>query len=332
MKQKVSIIVPIYNSELYLNKCIESLLNQTYSNIEIVLINDGSTDNSENICNEYRKNDNRIEYYYKKNEGVAIARNYGIKKASGEYIMFVDSDDYISLDYIKSMLDAAVKNQSDLVTSDYTEVTNGIELRKSAFTEKEGTIVDLNKEEYMSLYLKSAHFNSSCRKLISKDLIKKNKLQFISKLTYGEDMLFSFELYINSSKPIYVINYGYYYLMNDNSAMHRSDLSSFEKHYSNNIYIVKYIKDKYSLSEEHINCLEYKTYVTFNKISRRVCNSNFNFSTKREFINKQLKEYKVLLNNKNIYNYCNWKQKISLFLLKNRLVGLFIFIKLLFKA
>ena len=93
MKKGISIIVPIYNSEKYLNKCIDSLINQTEKNIEIILVNDGSTDNSEEIIKEYK--DKRIKYYKNKNQGIGKTRNFGIEQATGSYIMFVDSDDYI---------------------------------------------------------------------------------------------------------------------------------------------------------------------------------------------------------------------------------------------
>lgn len=99
---KFSIIVPVYNVERYLSRCIESLINQTYSNIEILLIDDGSSDQSPEICDEYSKKYGNIVVYHKKNGGLSDARNYGLERASGEYILFVDSDDYINKDSCQS--------------------------------------------------------------------------------------------------------------------------------------------------------------------------------------------------------------------------------------
>lgn len=112
---KVSVIIPIYKTEEYLKECIDSVINQTYKNIEIILINDGSPDNSEQICLEYCEKYSNIKYYHQKNQGVSIARNVGISKAEGEYVFFLDSDDYIDKNFIKSSVDIAIAKDSDIV-------------------------------------------------------------------------------------------------------------------------------------------------------------------------------------------------------------------------
>ena len=105
MNDKISIIIPIYNTEKYLERCIDSVIQQTYRNIEVILVNDGSTDKSSRICNEYVHRDRRIILIEQKNQGAAAARNTGLKHATGDYIGWVDSDDYIEEDMFKSMLD-----------------------------------------------------------------------------------------------------------------------------------------------------------------------------------------------------------------------------------
>ena len=111
---EVSVIIPVYNAEKYLEKCIESVVNQTLKDIEIILINDGSTDGSEEICKKYLS-DERVIYYSKENEGLAAARQDGIERASGEYIGFVDSDDWVEPDMYEKMYAAAKSNNSDVV-------------------------------------------------------------------------------------------------------------------------------------------------------------------------------------------------------------------------
>lgn len=112
MRPLVSVIVPIYNSEKFLAETIESILNQSYRNLEIILINDGNTDNSKQICKEYSTKDKRIVYIEKENGEVVTARNYGITKATGEYILPVDSDDIIKNTYIEKAVDVMVKNEN----------------------------------------------------------------------------------------------------------------------------------------------------------------------------------------------------------------------------
>ena len=105
----ISVIVPVYNVEKYLDECVNSILDQTYSNIEILLIDDGSTDNSPNICDFYEKQDNRVRVIHQQNGGLSLARNIGIEKSQGDFIVFVDSDDYISTDMLEVMINEMKK-------------------------------------------------------------------------------------------------------------------------------------------------------------------------------------------------------------------------------
>ena len=127
-KNLVSIIIPIYNSEKYLNRCLSSITEQTYSNIEIVLIDDGSTDDSRSICLDWKSKDDRILVFSKENGGQGSARNYGIKVASGEYIVFVDSDDYIHPQMIEVLIHAVINHAVDIVQCSYQEVAEGIDV------------------------------------------------------------------------------------------------------------------------------------------------------------------------------------------------------------
>ncbi len=114
----ISVIVPIYNVEKYLFRCVESLINQTYKNLEIILVDDGSPDNCPRLCDEYLKKDNRIKVVHKKNGGLSDARNAGMEIAKGDYISFVDSDDYVSLDFIEELYNTMISENSDIVECD----------------------------------------------------------------------------------------------------------------------------------------------------------------------------------------------------------------------
>ena len=120
----ISIIIPVYNVSKYLDKCLQSVVSQTYSNIQIILVNDGSTDNSGEICERWKKKDNRIEVIHKKNGGLSNARNVGIEKAQGKYLMFVDSDDIISIDLCEMLHSYLLGNSADLAICDTYHIFN----------------------------------------------------------------------------------------------------------------------------------------------------------------------------------------------------------------
>ena len=119
MTEKVSVIVPVYNVEKYLRQCLDSILQQTYQNLEILIINDGSTDGSDAICREYLEKDERISYFAKENTGISDTRNVGIRQATGEYVTFVDSDDWIEKTYIEELYDKLITYHADIVATNY---------------------------------------------------------------------------------------------------------------------------------------------------------------------------------------------------------------------
>ena len=127
-KSLVSILIPVYNASLYLKQCLDSILHQTYTNLQIVIIDDGSTDNSYAICHEYAGQDARIELYTQENKGVAVTRNNLIEKAKGDYILFVDSDDWIELNMVEFLIDQILATNADIVTC--AMVTNTAEQQR----------------------------------------------------------------------------------------------------------------------------------------------------------------------------------------------------------
>ena len=139
MEQKVSIVVPVYNVEKYLKRCVNSLIGQSYSNLEILLVDDGSKDSSLSICKEYELKDSRIRVFHKENEGLGLTRNYGIERATGEYITFVDSDDYLTSDAITAMLDRAIATNADVViaTHYYKNEVQGVAIPERLYSGNE---------------------------------------------------------------------------------------------------------------------------------------------------------------------------------------------------
>ena len=207
-KTIISIIVPVYNVEKYLSKCIDSLINQTIKNIEIILVNDGSTDNSLDIMKKYEKKHNNIVCIDKENGGQASARNKALTEAKGKYVTFVDSDDWIAPDMCEKLLNKAQEDQSDLVFASYYKVESGNEIP--------GEIYGMDEEDILKKYLLTQ--SGPCHKLIKKSLIIDNKLYFPEIKAYEDISIVPvWGLYAN--KVSCVNENLYYYLIREGSTM-----------------------------------------------------------------------------------------------------------------
>ena len=199
---KVSVIVPVYKAEAYLHKCVDSLLAQTMTDFEVLLINDGSPDRSGAICDEYAVKDSRIRVFHKENGGVSSARNLGLDNARGEWIAFVDSDDWVEMDYLSQLTyDLGV----DFVSGGM-QVTNGTCYRaENMFYSKE----EINK--FLQKHYSSIFVVSPCNKLFKNEIIKQNDLRYDLKIYWAEDRIFVryYLLYCSSIKTISSIAYNY---------------------------------------------------------------------------------------------------------------------------
>lgn len=225
-KPLISVIIPVYNGENSIEKCIESVLNQEYSNIEIIIINDGSTDNTNKIISKY--NDRRIKIINQNNSGVSTSRNNGLEIANGDYITFIDSDDFVDKKFLKSALKRAVDNDLDIVIGGVQKVFNN--KRKNYIIDNydlkiynESDLCELEKKiigyncNYMEL--NNVFFSGPVCKLFKKECIKNNR--FVSSIKNGEDTLFNLDV-IRLCKKIGIINeIWYYYIINSQSATQR---------------------------------------------------------------------------------------------------------------
>ena len=213
----ISIIVPIYNTEHYLHHCIDSILEQTYTNFELLLIDDGSTDKSGMICDEYAEKDKRIRVFHKKNGGLSSARNLGIKNIRGSYAIFVDSDDYwLEFNSLSTLLNVANKNQCDIVRGEYHYVD---ETERYLFND-----IDESKEKYAGLVLKSGDFIEKiiCGKwMVCMSLFKSDVLQYFNESQkFQEDIEYNVRIFAKSLKCVYVPFVFYAYRLRSNSLVH----------------------------------------------------------------------------------------------------------------
>lgn len=206
MKKLVSVVIPVYNVEEYLDECLASVVHQSYTCLDIIVIDDGSTDKSGEICDKYAQQDNRIRVCHKKNEGVSAARNMGIDMALGEYLIFVDSDDMIHENMIEIYMEY-ISNQYNLVcdiTSDYSVWTNLPEKLKN----KKMEIVA--QKEFMSYFCRD-YVNAPFNKIYNLKIIKNNSIYFPVDKNLGEDLYFNLEYYSQSTKDYQIIPYPLYF-------------------------------------------------------------------------------------------------------------------------
>ena len=287
---KVSVIVPIYNVEKYLEKCINSLLSQTLEDIQIILVNDGSKDNSGNIAKEYEKNNkDRVIYVEKENGGLSDARNYGLKYATGNFIAFLDSDDYIEKNAYEEMYNKAIEEDADYVECDFIwEFPNKTRVDKQ-YTYK-------NKKEMLS-FVRVVAWN----KLIKRQLIIDNNLEFPKGLRY-EDVEFTYKLIPFINKFTYVDKPFIHYVQREGS------IANVQNERTAEIFtvldnVIEFYK-KNNIYEEYRNELEYNyaRYLLCSSL-KRMC--KIKDKTIRE---KLLTDSWERLNS----NFPNWKENVIL--------------------
>lgn len=298
---KVSIIVPVYNVEKYLNRCIDSIIKQTFENIEIILVDDGSTDNSGKICDEYALKDYRIKVIHKTNGGLSEARNYGLDIATGDYLLFVDSDDYIDVNLIKN-LEQYMDKQLDVIKFKIIRVDEyGKEIKKV-----DGPIFEKisGEKAFKKLVFKDELLECACIYLFKRELIVNSNFKFAVGVEHEDFGLIPL-IIISAKSMASVNNYGYCYVQSNNSITRNSNYSRTLKkfndslmHYDNMINFIK----NHNISKETEQ--DIKTYYTnsiilklvelnkqdrtiyINKIKSRRMIKNIQVHNLRQFIKK----------------------------------------------
>ncbi|MGP6146560.1 glycosyltransferase family 2 protein [Jeotgalibaca sp. A122] len=211
---KISIVVPIFNEQTLLQRCVESIVNQTYRNLEIILVDDGSTDNSLSIAREYLS-DSRVSVFHKPNGGLSSTRNYGIERVTGDFIGFVDSDDWIELDIIEHCVKIIEKYQSDIV--DFRSIFKNTDTEETPVPEEYTyEVIEKDKLKYDYLYKGQTQKMpfSVCRKLYKRDLF--DAIRFIEGMK-NEDIVINFELMAVGNKLVHTNKIGYNYFQSEGS-------------------------------------------------------------------------------------------------------------------
>ena len=224
MESLISVIIPVYNTESYIGVCLESLVKQTYTNFEVLMIDDGSTDNSGRICQEYTESDSRFHYYRKENGGVSSARNLGIEYSRGDYLTFVDSDDWVEEDFLEVLYSALISESASVSISTYKRFSmedntwyvhsfqRGYEKRVFNYLELINELIDLDSFDH------SYRFVSG--KLVRRDIL--GDIRFNTLTILGEDMEFWFKIYLISPKSVYINRDSYVYRIAEGPTRHFS--------------------------------------------------------------------------------------------------------------
>ncbi len=251
MKQPlISVIIPVHNVENYLARCVDSVLAQTHPHLEILLIDDGSTDASGTLCDKYARQDKRIRVFHKPQGGVGSARNTGLEAATGEYIGFVDGDDYIAPTLYEQLLLALTQSQADISVCSVINVHPG-EVKKQARTIYHAGHVYTHFNEWIHDFCRCGIYHVSYNKLFKKQVI--GKTRFNTKLVRAEDVDFVFHVTQTDRTIVLIAPPLYYYIQRANSAMRQIKISYFESEYQTWKYIFDTLKKR---KEDFSVCLK----------------------------------------------------------------------------
>lgn len=341
---KVSIIVPVYNSERYLCECVESLLSQDYQNIEILLVNDGSSDSSGDIIDEFAKKDQRIKPIHIKNSGVSTARNNGLEKATGEWITFVDSDDWAENNMISFALTNAIKSEADILIWSYYKNYTDKELPLSLLPGGNQVITE-NKDMFhlKAIYLlygedrikESVSSGAVWCKLYRRSLLVDNNLKFKVGLTRAQDTVFSMHAFEYAKKIVYFDKHLYHYrITNSSTCSGTRYITDTEKPFNQLLFeFSEFIKKHNKKSSEYTKAFNGRTiqvllwHLKHNYFHR---NNNRGIFQKRADIKKLINKepYKTALENVSL-NLLPKKEKVLVMLFRYKFILTFYAIYLL---
>ena len=256
----ISIVIPVYNAEKYLEQCLNSVKNQTYKNFEVILVNDGSIDNSESICKAFVESDTRFRYYLKANGGASSARNLGLDNITGEYITFIDADDWVDENHLEVLINNIKENNSDMAVSSIKKFDNVSRFKFRVYSNQEKYLLNynkLNREEFLVILPKLIHASNSYKITVSK-LFKKElvtDVRFDESIVYGEDLDFFFKIYNKVNSISYVDEVTYIYRLHNERTS-----SKFNQQYAEQVLLI-YKKIYEKIEELGLPTIHYYTTI-----------------------------------------------------------------------
>lgn len=296
----ISVIIPVYNVEKYLRRCVESLQKQTWKDVEIILVDDGSKDGSGALCDELANEDSRIKVIHQKNLGASLARRNGIAAAKGEYLAFVDSDDYVESQYLQAMYDALIRENAEVAACDF------VMHKENANVQSVETIysVSLRHEDVMERFFKYqfwGFWGALYRRDAFEDL-------YFPEATVNEDYVVKLQLFHEIEKMAYVPVPLYHYIAHEDSLSHQKLTKRAFEEFDNKMWAYEYCKENFKQYTKHAEALLAETCVKL-LAKLKKCDSNDTFEDYRVRIKEFVKKNRVSL----MFNrYLYWKYKILL--------------------
>lgn len=305
--KKISIVIPVYNVEKYLSECLDSVINQTYKNLQIILVDDGSTDSSGKICDVYAEKDNRITVVHQKNAGAGAAKNTGLELIDGDYFSIIDSDDYIELDMYEKMVNSLEKYNADIVQCLFRNVyVNDSFDRKYKIKGNYPKV--LTSKSFLKEYLYDWKYAIFANKVFKSSLLKEIRFPVGRKI---DDEFFTYKLVCNAKKVVNIDNILYNYRMRKTSVMNENDtdrliydrIDCFIERYN-------YVSDIYPSLKKKYNLKLYDDLLYFKdsaKDNGKILSLINNFSRKKS--NGFDKLYQKIMNNKLVFEELNKSNK-----------------------
>lgn len=251
----ISVLMPVYNSEKFLLETVQAVINQSYIDWELILVDDGSTDNSKEICTKLMNDDKRIKYIFQENLGVSHTRNVALENAKGKYIVFVDSDDLIHEDYLKILINSIEKSNSDVSVCNFIERkisnTGKIEDITREFYPKE--VMEMSEmKDYIMDFGNSGLLNPLWNKIYKREIIENNNITFDEKVETGEDFIFNLQYFRKVKKISFIKDSLYYYIRrNNNSITYKYIENMYEKGWEIHWLLESFLKDMGFYNEEN---------------------------------------------------------------------------------
>lgn len=316
----ISVVIPVYNSDKYIGECLDSILNQSYRNLDIIIIDDGSSDKSFKICSRYQENDYRIKLFTQTNSGVSNARNKGILEAQGKYIVFVDADDVLEKNYIEDMYNIICMEKDILVICDF-KIWN-MDTNKIIFNvdTKENSLLLTMKDflkDYWNNY-KRGYINAPWNKMYNVDIIKNNSIEFPHDITMGEDVVFNMN-YFHHCKYVFIMHKYLYNYRN-----HSMQCS--KKIFKNHFVMLKKIFDTIENEFQNYGLMNNYTFLKvhyeayFNEIKQSII---YLIRDKSTSLSKKKNEFKIISKDARTIEMINFittrkiKDILLLFLIKH---------------
>lgn len=312
MNELISVIIPVYNSEAYIRECIQSVIDQTYSNLEILVIDDGSVDHSREICNDISKIDERIRVFPKEHQGVSAARNIGLRSAKGKYLFFLDADDVIHYKLLETLHGLIEKTHSKIAMSQYYFGKEG-DFKKQIIPEINSNSIEmytyLDNQKALDCFIHGVYkeFPALCGKLISSNAVQ--NIVFDESLQNGEDTKFIYQILWRRADVVLFYQKGYYYRQHENSVSKVCTIEAYQSMYICERYICDHEKEAGRVE----NAVIREVVIISRIIGWYVKNRYFNNQMLLKYLDKLANDERK----KDIYSYVSLRNKIELFLVSH---------------